>query len=268
MSAPENPTPPPDEPQEDRPGPSAMWHLLVSQSALPAMLQQARFQDEVLEAHGRTESGRWEFDADAAQLGFEGVGFLPAQVLGTLADADGTWLWSWANESLPEPVTYAAARLRDELARLPAPTPLAEDVTRRIGVLDAAIVGAWNTEADGYYIAPTGGGATVVFLVKHPELAKRRIPYERLPLVVAAIIEQLPVDHQILVEGWRRSEPQGIRFEEGPAGSGVVTAHAEGLPPAADGTPDPAEGATWRFEFDEQGRIAGIGGSADGAATP
>ena len=178
-----------------------------------------------------------------------------------MAEADGTWLWAFANPSLPKTATYAAAQLRDEFAQLPDPTPLAEDVTRRIGVLDAAIVGAWNTEADAYYIAPTGGGATAVFLVKHPELAKRRIPYERLPLAISGIIERLPVDHQLLIEGWRRSEPQGIHFAEGPAGSGVITARAEGLPPGEDGRPDPAEGATWRFEFDEQGRLASIGGT-------
>ncbi|WP_210491434.1 DUF6882 domain-containing protein [Patulibacter sp. SYSU D01012] len=265
MWNPQDPEPTPEELEDSGLDAAAMWRILVSQSALPAMLNQARFVDEVLEHPARDPSRRWECDVERGELEFDGVGVLQAQILGTLADADESWLWAWANPSLPEDVTYAARALRDEVAQFPEPTPLGDDLTTAVGPLDAAVFGAWNADADAFYIGPNGNGGTVVMLVRHPELAAARIPYERLPLILTSLISDLDVDHAMLLEGWMAAGPTGIAFEEPSASDRALVARAEGLPAAEDGTPDPAEGTSWRFAFDEQGRIAEVRATGPGA---
>jgi hypothetical protein len=239
--------------------PSALaWRGLVSGAALQAMLVQARFEDAVLGHPSRDGSQAWAYDVERCALDLGGEE-LYAGILGTMAEADGTWLWAWANPSLPDDVTALATTVRDQVAAWDQPTPLDDDMTDEVGVLDAAVVGAWHSNSEGYYIAPTGQGGTAVLLIQDEDLAKQRIPYERLPMVVMRIISELPVEHRMLIEEWRDSEPAGARFADEADGA-VVVAFA-GLPPGPDGRPDPAEGARFRIEFDVQGRIAGINGT-------
>jgi hypothetical protein len=223
------------------------------------MLIQARFEDEVLQHPSRGGSQSWEYDVERCALDLGGEGELYAGILGTLNEADGTWLWAWANPSLPEDVTTPAKAVRDHIATWDEPTPLDDDMTHDVGVLDAALVGAWHSNSDGYYIAPTGQGGTVVLLVQDGDLAKQRIPYERLPMVVMRIISELPVEHRMLIEAWRASEPAGARFAD--EVDGAIAVSFAGLPAGPDGHPDPAEGASFRIEFDDQERIAGIKGA-------
>jgi hypothetical protein len=246
--------------------PSALaWRSLVSGAALPAMLVQARFEDQVLEHPSLGGSQAWQYDVERCALDLGGEEELYAGILGTMAEADGTWLWAWANRSLPEDVTALATTVRDHVATWDQPTPLDDDMTRDVGVLDAALVGAWHSNSEGYYIAPTGQGGTAVLLVQDEELAKQRIPYERLPIVVMRIISELPVDHRMLIEAWRESEPASARFAD--EVDRAIAVSFAGLPFGPDGRPDPAEGARFRIEFDEQERIAGINGTVGPGAT-
>jgi hypothetical protein len=229
------------------------------------MLLQARFEDEVLSHPSRDGSEAWAYDVERCALDLGGEEELYAGILGTMAEADGTWLWAWANPSLPEDAAALATTVRDHVATWGQATPLDDDVTGEVGVLEAALVGAWHSNSEGYYIAPTGQGGTVVLLVQDEDLAKQRIPYERLPMVVMRIISELPVEHRMLIEAWRESEPVGVRFADEPDGA-VAVAFA-GLPPGPEGRPDPAEGARFRIEFDDQERIAGINGTVGPSTT-
>ncbi|WP_022929910.1 DUF6882 domain-containing protein [Patulibacter americanus] len=247
--------------------PSALaWRSLVTGAALPAMLVQARFEDEVLSHPAREGSERWGFDVERCALDLGSGGEFYAGILGTMAEADGSWLWAWANPSLSGDVVELATAVRDRVAEWGQPTPLDDDVNRDVGVLEAAVVGAWFSTSEGYYVVPAGEGATLVLLVQDEELGKRRIPYERFPMVVMRIISELPVEHRMLIEEWRESEPAGARFSDETDGSVVVA--FEDLPAGPDGRPDPAEGARFRVEFDHLERIAGITGTVgpgDGA---
>jgi hypothetical protein len=223
------------------------------------MLVQARFEDAVLDHPSRGDSQAWSYDVERCALDLGGEEELYAGILGTMAEADGTWLWAWANPSLPGGVTALATAVRDHVAAWGQPTPLDDDVTHDVGVLDAAVVGAWHSNSEGYYIAPTGQGGTAVLLIQDEELARQRIPYERLPAVVMRIISALPVEHRTLIEEWRACEPAGVRFAD--EADGAIAVAFAGLPAGPDGRPDRAEGAQFRIAFDDQQRIAGITGT-------
>lgn len=59
---------------------------------------------------------RWEYDFDRATLTFSQGGvpkvLASIQVVGTTSISGGTWLWGWANESLPSRVTNELANVR------------------------------------------------------------------------------------------------------------------------------------------------------------
>ena len=59
---------------------------------------------------------RWDYDFDAGTLTFSENGtprvIASIQVVGTTSKSGGTWLWAWANESLPFKVTKAVRKVR------------------------------------------------------------------------------------------------------------------------------------------------------------
>src|SRR5882762_3034047 len=60
---------------------------------------------------------KWEYDLDRGTLAFtqDGVPKVLAsiQVIGTTSVSGGTWMWGWANESLPPNVTKQLAKVRE-----------------------------------------------------------------------------------------------------------------------------------------------------------
>jgi hypothetical protein len=63
---------------------------------------------------GKEES--WSVDPERAELIFTFPGrvvYAPAQVLGTLHMETGTWLWSWADSSVPDVLQVHALQLRE-----------------------------------------------------------------------------------------------------------------------------------------------------------
>jgi len=59
---------------------------------------------------------RWDYDLEAGTLTFSVNGtrkvLASIQVIGTTSKSGGTWMWAWANESLPAKVTEAVDRVR------------------------------------------------------------------------------------------------------------------------------------------------------------
>src|SRR5271165_13970 len=60
---------------------------------------------------------RWDYELEHGTLTFSenGVPKVLAliQVIGTTSVSDGTWMWGWANESLPSNVTKSVANVRE-----------------------------------------------------------------------------------------------------------------------------------------------------------
>jgi hypothetical protein len=60
---------------------------------------------------------RWDYDLERATLTFSENGvpkvLASIQVIGTTSVSGGTWMWGWANESLPPNVTKAVAKVRE-----------------------------------------------------------------------------------------------------------------------------------------------------------
>ena len=60
---------------------------------------------------------RWDYDMDLGRLVFseEGVPKVSAAIeaVGTTSKSDNTWMWSWANDSLPARVVAEISKVRD-----------------------------------------------------------------------------------------------------------------------------------------------------------
>ena len=67
-------------------------------------------------ALGIENCSRWDADLDLGTIQFtrtDGkIVSALVQVIGTFDSLDSTWLWSWDNPSIPEPVTHAARLAR------------------------------------------------------------------------------------------------------------------------------------------------------------
>jgi len=92
----------------------AEWdeYLHVQCSALQAM------QDAMTERLKINDYPRWDYYQDSAELVFSGSDQLPdlvadVEFVGTLSTSSNTWMWSWANFSLLEPVRSRIAAVRD-----------------------------------------------------------------------------------------------------------------------------------------------------------
>lgn len=100
---------------------------------------------------------RWTYDLAAPTLTFDGAPARRVTPIGTYCRADGTWMWAWANEGLPEPARRAAAGLRDlrrttgfavfEMAGLGATLAEAEDLVA-IAIHHLGAVGLFRVPAD------------------------------------------------------------------------------------------------------------------------
>ncbi len=113
--------------------------------------------------YGITTWPRWDYDLDAGNLVFSDGGVAKViasiQVVGSTSNMSHTWLWAWANESLPPNVTEQAREVRqfgiaEGLSRLTEPQ-LADDefLGWEMTAIAARIVGA-----KGAYRCPADNG--------------------------------------------------------------------------------------------------------------
>src|SRR5579862_258952 len=56
----------------------------------------------------------WQYSTESGILSFGNELRFPAQILGTHAEGDNSWLWAWANQqsNLPKHITSASAQVR------------------------------------------------------------------------------------------------------------------------------------------------------------
>lgn len=116
-------------------------------------------QQRAAEQWGIGTADRWSTDLAAGTLSFEFPDRVVAgrvQVLGSYAIAAGTWLWGWANESVPESSTVASLEVK-AIATRPG-LQLLDDAKLQIPAEfadDLANVAVEVAGLDGWYRAPS-----------------------------------------------------------------------------------------------------------------
>jgi hypothetical protein len=117
---------------------------------------------------------RWDLDLEQHTVDF-GLGriFRP-QILGTMSNSSDTWLWAWANASLPRALVVASQSLHASLAE--AGVSILREAEAPLDDLDGHVLGMVASgllKADGYYLAHHPGGA-VLLILADPTLAALR----------------------------------------------------------------------------------------------
>ena len=101
--------------------PCAKLHPAMTPSDFEAYRHQAvhKLMDLNEECERKFRTGhwaRWNYDLDAATLTFSEAGvphvIARIQAIGSTSNASKTWLWAWANESLPSKVTVNVQEVR------------------------------------------------------------------------------------------------------------------------------------------------------------
>jgi hypothetical protein len=196
----------------------------------------------------------WRFSTEDGCLTFEEEGEVPrtgaaiafaAQLLGTVADDDSKWLWSWANEvwEIPAALTQDARCLRDSgTAPEWTTSKFAVDVDNadehRVAMTSSGLLAA-----DAFYRRPYMGG-TVFFLLRDDRL---RLPVPAGPRIVHTITQAISMgaiaNHRAAIMAY---------FNE------------RGLQPYADGENTivaTLTDRTLRAAFDSQDRLTGLSGT-------
>ena len=82
-----------------------------------AVHQLMRLNEECKNTFRVTLWPRWDYDFEAGTLTFSESGapkvIASIQVVGTSSKSGGTWLWAWANKSLPDKVTKAVRKVQE-----------------------------------------------------------------------------------------------------------------------------------------------------------
>ena len=143
------------------------WYRSWRHEALHQLIQKAEHLKSDFNL-GRWE--RWDYDLDAGCLIFSHEGktrvIANIQVVGSTSTSAGTWLWAWANDSLPQNVAtdVMASKLFGEKHGIAELTTelLADDAIENLG-WELTAVTARLIEAKGAYRAPTDDGC--LFLI-------------------------------------------------------------------------------------------------------
>jgi hypothetical protein len=188
----------------------------------------------------------WELDLTAGTVTFGTDLTYPIQLLGTESEADGTWLWAWANEesNLPPALLQLCGWLREygrraALPELSEPTfPLDRADGHRLALLASGLTGRC------YYRGPYEGGAVFFHLENLPAEVLAPVSAERALTALGQVIQSFPVDHRSAAVAFLHQ--QGWQVE--PGNEVVVGRHPDG--------------SDIRLEFDRQGRISQLAGQA------
>ena len=196
----------------------------------------------------------WSFSMDDGVLTFEEEGeqsagsapiMFAVQLLGTAADQQGTWLWSWANTAsgIPDALTQAARRLQEARSVPEWVVPrFAIDLARadehRVSMTAAGVLGA-----DAYYRGPYNGGAAF-FLLNDKRLHLSDPEGPRIVRTVMEAISNLSIpDHRAAI--WAYLTERGLQARADGDRAIVATLNGREL----------------RAEFDAQNRVIDLRGA-------
>ncbi|MEU9511418.1 DUF6882 domain-containing protein [Micromonospora sp. NPDC048169] len=187
----------------------------------------------------------WQLDVPDGTVTFGNDLRYRVQLLGTESHDDGTWLWAWANEAsnLPPALLHLAGWLREyghrqQVAELTEPTyPLRRADGHRLALLASGLTGRC------YYRGPYDGGAVFFHLDDAPPQITAPVRPERVPTVLAQVLQSFPVEHRVTVEALLHQ--QGWRLDRAPMS---VTAQSQ-------------DGSVLRVDFDAMGRVSNMSGT-------
>ncbi|HWY63399.1 MAG TPA: hypothetical protein VNW15_15970 [Rhizomicrobium sp.] len=142
------------------------WYAQWRHQAIHALFEK----NEKLEAEFKIGTWpRWDYDLDRACLVFSRDGkpgvFAEVQAVGSVA-TDKSWLWAWANDSLPETIianAQATRRFGQEHGIVELTTACLEDEALESLGWELSAITARITSGMGVYRAPGAGGP--LFLV-------------------------------------------------------------------------------------------------------
>ncbi len=117
----------------------------------------------------------WVLDLDAGQVRFDDRHAFGVQILGTVSESDGSWLWAWADthSPLPDDLLDTARQLRDldTADRIPELQQPSVELSQIDGHY-LSMIASGLTRANAYYRGPIEGGA-VFFLIFAPEIDRQ-----------------------------------------------------------------------------------------------
>ena len=148
----------------------------------------------------------WQLDIDRGKINFGELGPWRIQVLGLASKRTGTWLWSWAIQTIEIPpgllkVVTALQRL-GELKDVPEfvnfELPKGEQIGTRLALTTTGMF-----KADAFYRAPYSGGA-LYLLLADPIYPRQRVnPAVRIPTVLPQVFQRFKdLDHRQVLDGY------------------------------------------------------------------
>jgi hypothetical protein len=130
-----------------------------------ALLQGTEMLQQTTAAHvnrwGLGTAQRWDLDAAGGVLRWtfpERVAEAPVQVLGSYSTQGASWMWAWANDSLPSNLCSASAAVRswgERQGHSALTTPVLHGLPEE-QVAELTAIAFRITEATGFYRAPAG----------------------------------------------------------------------------------------------------------------
>lgn len=183
-------------------------------------------------------SHEWAADTESGMIFFSGPNIeSPFEVIGTVSNATGEWLWGWANASLPGDLAEISGKLHDigkaegidffTRERFPA----ARDDLHAMGIAACGLGGA-----TGYYIADYGEGILLVALKGESVMSGWQPDHLRIFSVFPRVIQLFDLDHKAALKQYLQSLGYAVS-EEGGLSAG-------------------RDGKTVTAKFDAQGRLA------------
>jgi hypothetical protein len=191
------------------------------------------------------ENYNWNIDVTAGTLTLatpQQNYVLAMQLLGTESEADGTWLWAWANDAsnLPSESLHAALRVKVagetySIREMHDATPFEVDDTVNGHTL--ALMASGLTVADCYHRCPYQGGAlfVLVFDEQYRALIEQRRQSENVNVIARIanrfpqIISSVPVtNHHRALSAYMRHYGMDVTDEPGrlngtlPSGENIV----------------------------------------------
>lgn len=175
----------------------------------------ARSLDKQLHLSELVEEANWEFALQEGLLSFSNGLEFKVQLLGTEADGDRSWLWSWANQTqgIPAELLEDARALKalgeaQDVHELREPSfPQAQADGHTLGLIAAGL-----REACAYYRGPYEGGALFLLIQDEGYPVRDTPPLLRISTVFPQVLTMVEVAHRPALIGY--AESYGLRVEE------------------------------------------------------
>lgn len=182
----------------------------------------------------------WAADTESGMIFFSGSNLeSPFEIVGSLANATGQWLWGWANASLPGDLVEISGKLHDigqaegmDFFTQERFKPGKEDL-HAMGIAACGLGGA-----QGYYIAEYGEGTLLVALTGENIMRGWQPDHTRIFSVFPRVIQLFDMDHGAALRHYLTSLGYRLREED-------------------DLWAD-KDGKTVRAAFDRQGRLVSL----------